>query len=149
MPQYAATQKMLERDLSSVSAESAVKNIEMWEEALGGIDAKEAKALAKDLGALKRALGKKDPDGEEIQSLLHKLGEGTVAMAEQAPEATAEKLRQIGDRLSNAAVDGDVGEDDGDAKASAADDEDEDVAAEDDGEEKSDAKGRSRAKAKG
>lgn len=148
MPRYAETQKLLERDLSGVSPDSAVKNIEMWEEALGGVDAKEAKALAKDLGALKRALGKKEPNGEEIQALLQKLGEQTVALADQAPEATAEKLRQIGDRLSNAAVDGDVDDEDGDTKASATDDEDEGTDTADEGGE-SKARGRTKAKAKG
>lgn len=136
MPRYAETLKLLERDLSGVSSDAAVKNIEMWEESLAEMDSKEGKALVKDLGALKKELAKDKPNGEQIATLMGRLGEATVASADQAPEATAEKLRAIGEALSSATSAGEETE---------AEDEESD----DDGKTKSSSgKSRSAAKAK-
>lgn len=103
MPRYAETTKLLDRDLPTVSPDSAVKNIEMWQESLGELDSKEAKAISKDLEALKKELTKKEPNGERIFELMGKLGEATVAIAEQATEASSEKVRAIGEALSSSA----------------------------------------------
>jgi hypothetical protein len=100
MPQYAATTKLLDKDLESVSPDTATKNIEMWQESLQQMDSKEAKAIARDLEALKKEMGKKEPSSDKIFELLGKLGEATVAIADQAPEATAEKIRGIGEALT-------------------------------------------------
>ena len=106
MPQYAATQKLLDGDLSDATPEKAIKNIEMWQESLNAPGTKEAKAIAKDLAALKKALQADEPDGAAIMSLMASLGEATTAIADEAPEATGEKLRGIGGSLSSHGEDG-------------------------------------------
>lgn len=111
MPQFAATTKLLERDLSSVSPETATKNIDAWEEALGNLDTKEAKAVSKDLEALKKALNGK-PRAGSVEKLLARLGEQTTKLADAAPEAQQEKLRAIGSALTEAGAGGSDDEDD-------------------------------------
>ena len=101
MPQFAATTKLLERDLDKVNPEQAVKNIESWEDGLGKLESKSAKAVARDLEALKKALNGKPRKGT-VEKLLAKLGEETTKLAEEAPEAQQEKLREIGKALSEA-----------------------------------------------
>ena len=101
MPQFAATAKLLERDLSKVDPEQAVKNIDAWEENLGKVESKGAKAVLRDLEALKKALGGK-PRAGTVEKLLAKLGEETTRLADEAPEAQQEKLRDIGRALTEA-----------------------------------------------
>jgi hypothetical protein len=101
MPQFAATTKLLERDLEKVNPDQAVKNIETWEESLNGLESKSAKAVAKDLEALKKALTGK-PRAGSVEKLLAKLGQETTRLADEAPEAQQEKLRDIGKALTEA-----------------------------------------------
>lgn len=119
MPRYAETTKLLDRDLATVSPEAAVKNIEMWEESLGEMDSKEAKAVVKDLDALKKALSSKTPNGATIGKLMARLGSQTTKLAEDASDASSEKLRAIGEALSSAGSgedSDDAEDDDADAK---------------------------------
>jgi hypothetical protein len=102
MPRFAETTKLLDRDLSKVSADQAVKNIDMWEESLNGLDSKGGKAVAKDLEALKTALTKDKPSGPAIAKLLTRLGDATTKLADEAPEAQQDKLREIGKALTEA-----------------------------------------------
>lgn len=101
MPQFAATAKLLERDLEKVNPEQAVKNIDSWEEGLGKLESKGAKQVVKDLEALKKALNGKPRKGT-VEKLLAKLGDETTKLADEAPEAQQEKLREIGKALTEA-----------------------------------------------
>ena len=102
MPRYAATLNALEKGVGSISPDAAVKLIEDWETQLGELDSKGAKTLVKDLGALKKELGKGDKlDGAKVQELTAKLGGETTAIADEDDKG-ADKLRQIGEALSKA-----------------------------------------------
>lgn len=98
---FAATLTALEKGAENMSADSAVKNIDAWEESLRDLDGKEAKAIVRDLDALKKELGKGDKaSGEKVQELMGKLGQATTASAADAPDSIKDKLQQLGDALS-------------------------------------------------
>lgn len=100
MAQYAATLHALEDGLANLSPEKAIDVIDTWIAALDGVDAPGAKGIARDLGSLKTALGKDEPDAERVQELVAKLGEATTKIAGSVDGAGADKLKTIGDGLS-------------------------------------------------
>ena len=102
MPRYAATLNALEKGFDAIKPDAAVKLIEDWEGQLGELDSKGAKAIVKDLGALKKELQKGDKlNGDKVKELTAKLGQETTAIADE-DEKSADKLRQIGESLSKA-----------------------------------------------
>lgn len=101
MARFAETEKALEKGLESLSPEKGVQLIEDWEEQLRDLEG--AKPVLKDLGALKKALQAKEPDGDKIQELLRKLGQETVEAADQAEGSTADKVRDLGEQLQQGA----------------------------------------------
>jgi hypothetical protein len=103
MVQYAETQHALEKGIETISPEKGVELIEKWEESLNGLEGSGAKSILKDLGALKKALQAKEPDGDKITGLLKKLGQETSEIAEEAEGSSSDKLKDIGKGLSQAA----------------------------------------------
>jgi uncharacterized coiled-coil protein SlyX len=111
---FAATRDLLAKDLEKVSPDTAVKNIDAWEEGLKALESKAGKAIVRDLEALKKQLTGSKPNGAKIRELLKKLGEETTNSAEDAPENQQEKLRELGRQLTEAAGGGDGADEQGD-----------------------------------
>lgn len=99
---FAATRDILEKDLEKVNPDTAVKAIDGWEEGLRELDAKGAKAVVRDLEALKKQLTGGKPNESKIRQLLAKLGEETTKLADEAPESQQQKLRDLGQQLTEA-----------------------------------------------
>lgn len=102
MVQYAETQHALDGGASKIDPEKGVALIEKWEEALKDVDLPAGKAIAKDLGALKKTLSSKTPDKNKIGELLKSLGSATTGIANQADGAAPAKLKALGKSLSSA-----------------------------------------------
>ena len=102
MPQYDATINHLKEGVKGFTVKAAIKNIEGWEATLEKVEAPAAKAIVKDLEALKELLGHEKLDGNKIKKLVQKLGKETVAIAKKSEGKTAEKLASLGEVLSRA-----------------------------------------------
>ncbi len=104
MPQFAATIKHIKDGVKSFTVAAAVKNIEGWETTLETVELPAAKAIVKDLENLKKHLHAKELDGEAIKKLIAKLGKETVAIAGKTDGKNAEKIKELGEALSEAAT---------------------------------------------
>lgn len=104
MPQFVATIKHIKDGVKSFTAAAAVKNIEGWEATLEAVEVPAAKAIVKDLENLKKHLHAKELDGEAIKKLIAKLGKETVAIASKSEGKNAEKIKELGEALSEAAA---------------------------------------------
>ncbi len=104
MPQFAATIKHIKDGVKSFTVAAAVKNIEGWEATLEAVEVPAAKAIVKDLENLKKHLHAKELDGEAIKKLIAKLGKETVAIASKSEGKNAEKIKELGEALSEAAA---------------------------------------------
>ncbi len=94
----------LEKGLDSVPPSAAVEQIEYWEDQLKGADFSGAKGLLHDLESLKKHLTADKPDNAAIGKLTAKLGgETTKAAGHAEDDAVAEKLKDLGGKLSKAA----------------------------------------------
>lgn len=102
MVQYAETQHALDQGASNIEPDKGVDLIEKWEEALKDLEAPAAKAIANDLGTLKKALSAKTPDSAKIADLLKSLGAATTKIAAEASGAAPDKLKALGKSLSAA-----------------------------------------------
>jgi len=104
MPQFAATIKHIKDGVKSFTVAAAVKNIEGWEATLEAVEVPAAKAIVRDLENLKKHLHAKELDGEAIKKLIAKLGKETVAIASKSEGKNAEKIKELGEALSEAAA---------------------------------------------
>ncbi len=104
MPRFAATIKHIKDGVKSFTVAAAVKNIEGWEATLEAVEVPAAKAIVKDLENLKKHLHAKELDGEAIKKLIAKLGKETVAIASKSEGKNAEKIKELGEALSEAAA---------------------------------------------
>jgi uncharacterized protein YmfQ (DUF2313 family) len=98
---FAATMNAFNRGIEDTKPKAAIGLIEDWEAALAELDMPGAKGIARDLEALKKQLDKGEPDEERIDALLHRLGQATVKIAERA-EKNQDKIRALGEALTNA-----------------------------------------------
>ena len=103
MPQFDATIKHIKDGVKSMTVNAAVKNIEGWEATLEKVEAPAAKTIIKDLENLKKHLHADKLDGEAIRKLVAKLGKETVTIAGKTDSKNAEKVRALGEALSEAA----------------------------------------------
>ena len=103
MPQFAATIKHIKDGVKSFTISAAVKNIEGWEATLEKVEASGAKTIIKDLENLKKHLHAEKIDGEAVKKLVAKLGKETVTIAGKAEGKNAEKIKELGEALSQAA----------------------------------------------
>jgi len=115
MPQFDATIKHIKDGLKGFTIAAATKNIEGWEATLEKIDSPAAKTIIKDLENLKKHLHADPIHAEQVKKLVLKLGKETVAIAGKTDSKNAEKIKALGEALTEAAESADTGE--GDAKA--------------------------------
>ncbi|MBC7800890.1 MAG: hypothetical protein H7Z10_09730 [Gemmatimonadaceae bacterium] len=105
MPAYDSTIKALKAGAKSLTVNAAVKNIEGWEATLEKVDAPGVKTIVKDLESLKTHLQKPEIDGAAVRKLIAKLGKETVTISGKAEGKQAEKVKMLGEALSEAAED--------------------------------------------
>ncbi len=103
MPQFDATIKHLKEGVKGFTVSAAVKNIEGWETTLEKIEAPAAKAIIKDLEALKKHLQADDIKTDQVKKLVLKLGKETVTIAGKSDSKNAEKIKALGEALTHAA----------------------------------------------
>jgi len=99
---FAATANAFEKGIENTSPAAAIKMIEGWEEALSSVDIPGAKGIARDLEALKKALGNETPDEERIKSLLGKLADEVTKIAGRTEGNIQPKLTDLGAALKAA-----------------------------------------------
>jgi hypothetical protein len=97
---FAETITNLKKGAQGMTISAAVKNIENWEKSVSELDQTGAKTLLHDLGALKKALQKEEPDGKAVLTLVEKLGKETLAMSKKTEGAVSGKLEEVGNLLS-------------------------------------------------
>ncbi len=97
---FVATENAFEKGVDHITPTAAVKLIDDWEVALKDVDAPGAKAIVRDLEALKKALHADQPDAEKIKTLVGKLGAETTKIAAHATESTKDKVANLGKTLS-------------------------------------------------
>ena len=117
MPQFDATIKHIRDGLKGFTVAAATKNIEGWEATLEKVDSPAAKTIIKDLEALKKHLHADPIHAEQVKKLVLKLGKETVAIAGKSDSKNAERIKALGEALTEAAESADTGE--GNAKTEA------------------------------
>lgn len=100
---FVATANAFEKGVDSITPAAAIKLIDGWEESLKDLDVPGAKTIVRDLEALKKALGGDEPDAAKIKTLVGKLADETTKIAGHAPEATKDKVAELGKALKAAA----------------------------------------------
>jgi hypothetical protein len=113
---FAGTMNAINRGLEDTKATKGADMIEDWEAALADIDTPGAKGILRDLGSLRKQLEKDTPDSDRVHALLHRLGTATTKIAEKA-EKSQDKLKALGEALTEAGEDQPDEEEDTDAAA--------------------------------
>ena len=113
---FASTMNAINRGLENVKPAQGAHMIEDWEAALAESDLPGAKGIVRDLQALRKQLEKDSPDGERVQALMHRLGAATVKIASRG-EKSEEKLKALGEALTEAGEDQPDEEEDKEAAA--------------------------------
>ncbi len=103
MPQFDSTIKHIKDGVKGFTVNAAVKNIEGWEATLEKVEAPGVKTIIKDLESLKKHLHAKEIDGEAVKKLIAKLGKETVTIAGKSDSKNAEKIKSLGEALSESA----------------------------------------------
>ena len=103
MPQFDSTIKHIKDGVKSMTVNAAVKNIEGWEATLEKLEVSGVKTIIKDLENLKKHLHAKELDGAAIGKLVAKLGKETVTIAGRSEGKNAEKIKALGEALTEAA----------------------------------------------
>lgn len=101
MTKFAETLGAFDKGIDKTPAVKAVSLIGMWEKELSSIDTPGAKGIVRDLEALRKHLDKPEPDVGQIGTILGRLGEATVRIAEKA-DTSGDKLTALGKALSKA-----------------------------------------------
>ena len=103
MARYAATQNAIEKGLDQIAPDAGGKLVDDWIEQLNGADVAGAAGIVKDLERLKTELGRGEKArGENVLKIVHKLGAATSKAADKAKGANVDKLKQLGEALTNA-----------------------------------------------
>ena len=103
MPAYfSGTTNALRKGVTKMSADAAIKKIEGWEEALQEVEIPGARAILRDLGALKRQLDQDEPDGDRIRTILSRLADATMKISDKVEDRNADKIRDLGQALETA-----------------------------------------------
>lgn len=98
---FAATMNAVNKGLDEMKPAKGADLIEDWETALSDVDIPGTKGIARDLAALRKQLEKGEPDSERVLSLLERLGQATVKIADKA-DKYGEKLKSLGEGLIEA-----------------------------------------------
>ena len=113
---FAGTMNAINRGLEDTKPTKGVDMIEDWEAALADVDVPGAKCIFRDLTSLRKQLEKPEPDAERVHSLLHRLGTATAKIADKA-DKSQDKLKALGEALTEAGVDSPDEEEDAEAAA--------------------------------
>ena len=104
---FAATEAAVEKGLAHTSPKSGAKLVGEWAAELEKADLPGSKGLHGDLQRLQKELEKDEPNGDRIQKILGKLGPATTKLADKAEdEKVAEKVRSLGQALTDSGVEG-------------------------------------------
>ena len=103
MPQFESTIKHIKEGVKGFTVGAAIKNIEGWEATLEKVEVSGVKTIIKDLESLKKHLHAKEIDGAAIKKLVAKLGKETVTIAGRSEGKTSEKIKHLGEALTDAA----------------------------------------------
>jgi hypothetical protein len=95
-----ATITYLEGLPTGTSTDSAIANIDGWEEKLRTSDKPEFTIIADELQTLKKHLTSGNLDGKAISQTLISLGGNTTKAAAQADSTIAERLQKLGSWLT-------------------------------------------------
>ncbi len=99
---FSGTTNALKKGVMKMTADAAIKKIEGWEEALQEVEIPGARAILRDLGALKRQLDQDEPDGDRIRTILSRLADATMKISDRVEDRNAEKIRDLGQALETA-----------------------------------------------
>ena len=113
---FAGTMNAINRGLDSTKATKGADMIEDWEAALADSEISGAKGILRDLAALRKQLEKDTPDADRVHALLHRLGTATTKIADRA-EKSQDKLKALGEALTDAGEDSPDEEEDTEATA--------------------------------
>lgn len=113
---FAGTMNAINRGLDDTKAAKGADMVEDWEAALADVDVPGAKGILRDLASLRKQLDKDAPDSDRIHALLHRLGTATTRIADKAG-TSQEKLKALGEALTEAGEDQPDEEDDAEAAA--------------------------------
>ena len=102
MPKFAALMTAIDSGIKKVAVDKGISMVKDWEGELSSVDTPGAKAIVHDLEALRKHLEKSEPDSAQIRTILVRLGEATVKIAEKA-DKSGDKLTALGKALSKAA----------------------------------------------
>lgn len=114
---FAGTLNAINRGLDTTKPTKGADMVEDWEAALAEIDTPGAKGILRDLGSLRKQLERDEPDADRVHALLHRLGVATTKIADKA-DASQEKLKALGEALTEAGEDAPDEEEDVAAAAS-------------------------------
>ena len=98
-----STIESLSKGLSHAKA-GATRSIHSWVETLNASKAPALHTLATELTKLDKLLSDDKASGPEIQKALASIGQHTTASASSAEGATADKIKQLGKALTDAAA---------------------------------------------
>lgn len=113
---FAGTMNAINRGLESTKATKGADMVEDWEAALADLDTPGAKGILRDLASLRKQLEKGEPDADRVHALLHRLGAATTKIADKA-EKSQDKLKALGEALTEAGEDQPDEEEDAEAAA--------------------------------
>ncbi|UZK70475.1 hypothetical protein OKW76_05375 [Sphingomonas sp. S1-29] len=113
---FAGTMNAINRGLEDTNPAKGADMVEDWEAALAEIDIPGTKGILRDLGSLRKQLEKNEPDADRVHALLHRLGTATTKIADKA-EKSQEKLKNLGEALTEAGEDAPDEEEDTEAAA--------------------------------
>jgi hypothetical protein len=95
------TIKAFQSGITTMSPDQGVKSINAWLKKLENTDFRGTKSIHDSLSKLKKHLELGNLDGVAIGELLRKLGDATVRAAGQASGKNADKIKQLGQVLSD------------------------------------------------
>lgn len=98
-----STIESLSQGLTHAKA-GAGRSLESWVETLNSTDVPALHTLAKELKQLDELLGHDKIDGAKVHKALSSIGKHTIAAAGSAEGATADKIKKIGQLLTEAAT---------------------------------------------
>jgi hypothetical protein len=101
---FAGTMNAINRGLDTTKSTKGADMIEDWEAALADVETSGAKGILRDLGSLRKQLERDEPDADRVHALLHRLGAATTKIADKA-DAQQEKLKALGEALTEAGED--------------------------------------------
>ncbi|WP_242139534.1 hypothetical protein [Sphingomonas sp. TREG-RG-20F-R18-01] len=101
---FAGTMNAINRGLETTKPTKGADMVEDWEAALVDIDTSGAKGILRDLASLRKQLERDEPDADRVHALLHRLGAATTKIADKA-DSSQEKLKALGEALTEAGED--------------------------------------------